>query len=154
MLVDDWFTDEDLTASSASTSELAFSVLRNDAVAFVSQSLSRGRKNFWQLTTSRISVLLSCSAVRSASTFQFLKNYEDINFFILVGEGFCGVEAFEFRQRLKSVCESYVSAFHHQNIYVSHIDTLSPIYFFAPSSLCLIMERVKCVFVLWFFNAY
>ncbi|KAJ0970153.1 hypothetical protein J5N97_023030 [Dioscorea zingiberensis] len=64
-----------------------------------------------------VSVLLSCSAVSSTSTYQFLRNYEDLNVFVLAGEAFCGVEAFEFRQRLKIVCENYVAAFHRQNIY-------------------------------------
>ncbi|PON55339.1 Vacuolar protein sorting-associated protein 54, N-terminal [Parasponia andersonii] len=91
--------------------------LRKDATGFVSQTLQRGRKNLWQLTTSRISVLLSCSAVCSASIHQFLKNYEDLNVFILAGEAFCGVEAVEFRQKLKVVCDNYFIAFHRQNIY-------------------------------------
>lgn len=103
----------------ASTSGSPWYQLRKDATGFVSQTLQRGRKNFWQLTTSRISVLLSSSAVCSASIHQFLKNYEDLNVFILAGESFCGVEAVEFRQKLKIVCDNYLIAFHRQNIYVS-----------------------------------
>jgi hypothetical protein len=95
--------------------------LRKDATEFVSQTLQRGRKNLWQLTTSRISVLLSSAAVCSTSIHQFLKNYEDLNVFILAGEAFCGVEAVEFRQKLKVVCENYFVAFHRQNIYVSFL---------------------------------
>ncbi|KAH7663045.1 Vacuolar protein sorting-associated protein 54 N-terminal [Dioscorea alata] len=94
-----------------------FNLLRKDATAYVAQTLQRGRKNLWQLTTSRVSVLLSCSAVSSTSTYQFLRNYEDLNVFVLAGEAFCGVEASEFRHRLKIVCENYVAAFHKQNIY-------------------------------------
>ncbi|XP_024441108.1 uncharacterized protein LOC7473002 isoform X1 [Populus trichocarpa] len=91
--------------------------LRKDATAFVSQTLQRGRKNLWQLTTSRVSVLLSSAVISSMSTHQFLKNYEDLNVFILAGEAFCGVEAVEFRQKLKAVCENYFLAFHRQNIH-------------------------------------
>lgn len=93
--------------------------LRKEAAAFVSHTLQRGRKNLWQLTTSRLSVLLSSAAASSTSIHQFLKNYEDLNVFILAGEAFCGVEATEFRQKLKGVCENYFVAFHRQNIYVS-----------------------------------
>ncbi|XP_052489356.1 uncharacterized protein LOC105761952 isoform X3 [Gossypium raimondii] len=89
--------------------------LRKEAIAFVSQTLLRGRKNLWQLTTSRVLVLLSSSAA-STSIHQFLKNYEDLNTFILAGEAFCGVEVVEFRKKLKGVCENYFSAFHQQNI--------------------------------------
>ncbi|XP_022755917.1 syndetin-like isoform X2 [Durio zibethinus] len=39
-----------------------------------------------------------------------------LNTFILAGEAFCGVEAVEFRQKLKGVCENYFAAFHRQNI--------------------------------------
>lgn len=91
--------------------------LRKEAAAFVSHTLQRGRKNLWQLTTSRLSVLLSSAAASSTSIHQFLKNYEDLNVFILAGEAFCGVEATEFRQKLKGVCENYFVAFHRQNIY-------------------------------------
>ncbi|WCJ41648.1 Syndetin [Euphorbia peplus] len=101
----------------ASSSGSPWYQLRNDATAFVSQTLQRGRKNLWQLTTSRVSVLLSSSAVGSMSIHQFLKNYEDLSVFILAGEAFCGVEAVEFRQKLKAVCENYFSAFHRQNVY-------------------------------------
>ncbi|PPD66516.1 hypothetical protein GOBAR_DD36604 [Gossypium barbadense] len=37
--------------------------------------------------------------------------------FILAGEAFCGVEAFEFRQKLKGVCGNYFAAFHRQNVF-------------------------------------
>ncbi|XVE79350.1 hypothetical protein DITRI_Ditri14bG0051100 [Diplodiscus trichospermus] len=90
--------------------------LRKEAIAFVSQTLQRGCKNLWQLTTSRLSVLLSSSAAASTSIHQYLKNYDDLNTFILAGEAFCGVEAVEFRQKLKGVCENYFAAFHRQNI--------------------------------------
>ncbi|KAK9094083.1 hypothetical protein Scep_025552 [Stephania cephalantha] len=105
--------DSNATSSSGSSWDL----LQKEAMAFVSQTLQRGRKNLWQLTTSRISVLLSCFGVYSASVHQFLKNYEDLNAFILAGETFCGIEAVEFRQRLKTVCENYFAAFHRQNLY-------------------------------------
>ncbi|KAI3725892.1 hypothetical protein L1987_65688 [Smallanthus sonchifolius] len=39
--------------------------LRNDAILFVSQTLQRGRKNLWQLRTSRVTVLLFYVAVSS-----------------------------------------------------------------------------------------
>lgn len=93
--------------------------LRRDATALVSQSLQRGCKNFWQLMTSRVSVLLSSAAFCSTSIHQFLKNYEDLNVYVLAGEAFCGVDASEFRKKLKAACESYFSNFHKQNIYVS-----------------------------------
>lgn len=105
----------------ASSSGSPWYQLRKDATGFVSQTLRGGRKNLWQLTTSRISVLLSSAAVCSTSIHQFLKNYEDLNVFILAGEAFCGVEAVEFRQKLKVVCENYFVAFHRQNIYVSFL---------------------------------
>ncbi|XP_042511409.1 syndetin [Macadamia integrifolia] len=104
--------DGDPTSSSASWDDL-----RKDAIAYVAQTLQRGRKNLWYLTTSRVSVLLTSSAVCSTSMHQFLRNYEDLNVFILAGEAFCGIEAVEFRQRLKTVCENYFSAFHRQNIH-------------------------------------
>ncbi|KAL2937477.1 Syndetin [Bienertia sinuspersici] len=91
--------------------------LRRDAAALVSQSLQRGCKNFWQLMMSRVSVLISSAAFCSTSIHQFLKNYEDLNTYILAGEAFCGVEASEFRNKLKAACESYFSNFHKQNIY-------------------------------------
>lgn len=103
----------------ASSSGSPWYQLRKEATAFVSQTLQRGRKNLWQLTTSRLSVLLSSAAVGSTSIHQFLKNYEDLNVFILAGEAFCGAEALEFRQKLKVVCENYFLAFHRQNIHVS-----------------------------------
>lgn len=116
----DYPTDEardDGTAASSSGSP--WFELRKDAATFVSQTLHRGRKNLWQLTTSRIAVLLSSSAVSSNSIHQFLRNYEDLSLFILAGEAFCGFEAVEFRQKLKSICGNYFIAFHRQNIYVS-----------------------------------
>ncbi|XP_048324974.1 uncharacterized protein LOC107410549 isoform X2 [Ziziphus jujuba] len=103
--------------SPTSTSGSPWYQLRKDATAFVSQTLQRGRKNLWHLTTSRVSVLLSCPATCSASIHQFLKNYEDLSVFILAGEAFCGIEAVEFRQKLKVVCENYFASFHRQNIY-------------------------------------
>ncbi|KAJ8642936.1 hypothetical protein MRB53_004684 [Persea americana] len=102
--------------NATSSSGSPFDQLRNDAIAFVAQTLQRGRRNLWQLTTSRVSALLESSAVCSTSTHQFLKNYEDLNIFILAGEAFCGVEAVGFRQKLKTVCENYIWAFHRQNI--------------------------------------
>ncbi|XP_052194607.1 uncharacterized protein LOC127802681 isoform X2 [Diospyros lotus] len=103
--------------SEASSSGSPWFQLRKDAMVFVSQTLQRGRKNLWQLTTSRVSVLLSSSAVCSTSIHQFLKNYEELNVFILAGEAFCGAKAVEFRQKVKAVCENYYLAFHRQNIY-------------------------------------
>ncbi|GAV72103.1 DUF2451 domain-containing protein/DUF2450 domain-containing protein [Cephalotus follicularis] len=103
--------------SAESSSGSPWYQLRKDATAFVSQTLQRGRKNLWQLLTSRLSVLLSSASVSSTSIHQFLKVYEDLNVFILAGEAFCGVEAVEFRQKLKDVCENYFAAFHRQNIY-------------------------------------
>lgn len=105
--------------SAASSSGSPWFLLRKDAVTFVSHALQRGRRNLWQLTTSRVSVLLSSSAVSSTSIHQFLRNYEDLSIFILAGESFCGTEAIEFRQKVKSICEGYFAAFHRQNIYVS-----------------------------------
>ncbi|THG13830.1 hypothetical protein TEA_014308 [Camellia sinensis var. sinensis] len=103
--------------SEASSSGSPWFQLRKDATVFVSQTLQRGRKNLWQLTTSRVSVLLSSAAVSSSSIHQFLINYEDLNIFILAGEAFCGAKAVEFRQKVKAVCENYLVAFHRQNIY-------------------------------------
>ncbi|KAK4753762.1 hypothetical protein SAY87_001866 [Trapa incisa] len=91
--------------------------LRKDATDFVSQTLMRGRKNLWQLTTSRVSVLISSAAVSSMSIHQFLRIYEDLNTFVLAGEAFCGVEATEFRNKLKAVCENYFTTFHRQTFY-------------------------------------
>ncbi|XP_015951750.1 uncharacterized protein LOC107476449 isoform X1 [Arachis duranensis] len=105
---------EDIVASS---SESPWYHLRKEATAFVSQTLQRGRKNLWHLTASRMSVLLSSPAACSASIHQFLRNYEDLSVFILAGEAFCGVEAVEFRQKLKVVCENYFNAFHRQNVH-------------------------------------
>jgi syndetin len=103
---------------STSGTDSPFYQLRTDAAKLVGQTFERGRRNLWQLATSRLSVLLSSSAVCSTSTYQFLKNYEDITIFILAGEAFCGFEASEFRQKLKTVCLNYVVSFHRQNIYV------------------------------------
>ncbi|XP_020093845.1 syndetin isoform X2 [Ananas comosus] len=100
-----------------SSSDSPFYQLRKEATAFVAHALERGRRNLWQLSTSRVTVLLSCSAVCSTSTHQFLRNCEDLNIFILAGEAFCGVEAVEFRQKLKIVCENYIVTFHRQNVY-------------------------------------
>ncbi|GJN20039.1 hypothetical protein PR202_gb07362 [Eleusine coracana subsp. coracana] len=103
---------------STSGMDSPFYQLRTDAAKLVGNTFERGRRNLWQLATSRLSVLLSSSAVCSTSTYQFLKNYEDITIFILAGEAFCGFEASEFRQKLKTVCLNYVMSFHRQNIYV------------------------------------
>ncbi|XP_041993947.1 syndetin-like isoform X1 [Salvia splendens] len=103
--------------SAASSSGSPWFLLRKDALTFVSLALQRGCRNLWQLTTSRISVLLSSPAVSSTSIHQFLRNYEDLSIFILAGEAFCGTEAIEFRQKVKSICEGYFAAFHRQNIY-------------------------------------
>ncbi|XP_059314757.1 uncharacterized protein LOC132065389 isoform X2 [Lycium ferocissimum] len=103
--------------STASSSGSPWFQLRKDATTCVSHTLLRGRKNLWQLTTSRAAVLLSSPAIHSASIHQFLITYEDLNIFVLAGEAFCGSEAVEFRQKVKSVCESYLAAFHRQNIY-------------------------------------
>ncbi|XP_062205104.1 uncharacterized protein LOC133907097 [Phragmites australis] len=94
-----------------------FYQLRTDATKLVAHTFERGRRNLWQLATSRLSVLLSSSAVCSTSTYQFLKNYEDLTIVILAGEAFCGFEASEFRQKLKTVCLNYIVSFHRQNIY-------------------------------------
>ncbi|KAK3153224.1 hypothetical protein QOZ80_2BG0169460 [Eleusine coracana subsp. coracana] len=102
---------------STSGMDSPFYQLRTDAAKLVGNTFERGRRNLWQLATSRLSVLLSSSAVCSTSTYQFLKNYEDITIFILAGEAFCGFEASEFRQKLKTVCLNYVMSFHRQNIY-------------------------------------
>jgi syndetin len=138
--------------SSASSSGSPWFQLRKDAAAFVSQTLRRGRKNFWQLTTSRVAVLLSSSAVSSASTHQFLKDYEDLNIFILAGEAFCGIEALEFRQKVKAVCESYFLACHRQNIHESlghrHIIKISACY------LCMFPDGIFMKLVVTFRNEF
>ncbi|KAF5819783.1 putative vacuolar protein sorting-associated protein [Helianthus annuus] len=103
--------------SAASSSGSSWFQLRSDATTFVSQTLQRGRRNLWQLATSRLSVLLSSDAVGSTSIHQFLKIYEDLNVFILAGEAFCGAEAAEFRLKVKAICENYYASFHRQNIY-------------------------------------
>ncbi|ESQ51257.1 hypothetical protein EUTSA_v10016162mg [Eutrema salsugineum] len=91
--------------------------LRKESAAFVSETLQRGRRNLWQLTTSRVSVLLSSPAASSTSIHQFLKNYEDLSVFILAGEAFCGFEVIDFREKLKGVCENYFTAFHRQSMH-------------------------------------
>lgn len=93
--------------------------LRKESAAFVSETLQRGRRNLWQLTTSRVSVLLSSPGASSTSIHQFLKNYEDLSVFILAGEAFCGFEVVDFREKLKGVCENYFTAFHRQSMHVS-----------------------------------
>ncbi|XAR60054.1 hypothetical protein NMG60_11033286 [Bertholletia excelsa] len=103
--------------SEASSSGSPWFQLRKDAALIVSQTLQRGRKNLWQLITSRMSVMLSSTAVCSTSIHQFLRNYEDLVVFILAGEAFCGADAIDLRQKVKAVCENYYVAFHRQNIY-------------------------------------
>ncbi|KAK8969645.1 hypothetical protein KSP40_PGU007524 [Platanthera guangdongensis] len=103
--------------TSTSSCDSPFYHLRKDATLFVSQTLDRRRESFWQLATSRVSVLLASPAVYSTSTFQFLRNYEDLNIFVLAGEAFCSLQATEFRKRLKTISGSYVAAFHRQNVY-------------------------------------
>lgn len=107
--------------NASSSDESPWYHLRKEAMVFVSQTLQRGRKNLWHLTTSRVSVLLSSDAACTTSIHQFLKNYEDLSVFILAGEAFCGIEAVEFRQKLKVVCENYFIAFHRQNVHVSDL---------------------------------
>ncbi|KAL4577005.1 hypothetical protein LXL04_013106 [Taraxacum kok-saghyz] len=109
--------DDGSGASSSGDGGSPWFHLRNDATRFVSQTLQRGVRNVWQLTTSRVSVLLSSSSVSSTSIHQFLKIYEDLNTFILAGESFCGSEAVDFRHKLKSISENYYHAFHKQNIH-------------------------------------
>ncbi|XP_031482912.1 uncharacterized protein LOC116252643 isoform X2 [Nymphaea colorata] len=104
-------TDDPTPSSSSSCDQL-----RKESVAYIAQALQKGRRNLWHLTASRVSVLLSCSAASSTSTHQFLKNYEDLNSFVLAGEAFCGAEASEFRQRLKIVSENYLASLHRQSI--------------------------------------
>ncbi|KAL2328530.1 hypothetical protein Fmac_021957 [Flemingia macrophylla] len=103
--------------SAPSNIESTWYHLRQESTTFVSQTLQRGRRNLWHLTASRVSVLLSSAAACTASIHQFLKNYEDLSVFILTGEAFCGIEAVEFRQKLKVVCENYFIAFHRQNVH-------------------------------------
>lgn len=122
--------DHNISNEVCSSNPSPFHQLRKDAIVYVSRALDRGRKNLWHFITSRLSALLSCSSVSSTSTHQFLKNYEDLNVFILAGEAFCGIEALEFRQRLKTVCESYVAIFHRQNFHVSVTVFTLFIYFF------------------------
>ncbi|XP_006662571.2 syndetin [Oryza brachyantha] len=112
-------SSSDVSSPDTSTSgtDSPFYQLRTDATKLVAHAFERGRRNLWQLATSRLSVLLSSSVVFSTSTYQFLKNYEDLTIFILAGEAFCGFEASEFRQKLKGICLNYVVTFHRQNIY-------------------------------------
>lgn len=124
------FTETSNVETAMLRSDSPFYQLRKDTTALVAHTLERGRKNLWQLITSRLSVLLSCSAICSTSNYQFLRNYEDLSTFILAGEAFCGVEASEFRQKLKVVCENYVAAFHRQNVYVCITPILLIIFFF------------------------
>ncbi|XP_009356960.2 syndetin isoform X1 [Pyrus x bretschneideri] len=127
-LVDEASKDDSTTSTSGSP----WYQLRKDATAFVSQTLQRGRKNLWQLTATRVSVLLSSASVSSASIHQFLKNYEDLGVFILAGEAFCGIEAADFRQKLKAVCENYFLAFHRQNIHALKMVLEREIWFMMP----------------------
>ncbi|XP_027084711.1 uncharacterized protein [Coffea arabica] len=113
----DYANNERDDGSAASSSGSPWFQLRKDATTLVSHTLRRGRRNLWQLATSRVAVLLSSSAVCSTSTYQFLKNYEDLNTFVLSGEAFCGIEAVEFRQKVKTVCENYFVSFHRQSIH-------------------------------------
>ncbi|KAJ4903130.1 hypothetical protein Rs2_17081 [Raphanus sativus] len=101
----------------ASNGESPWYYLRKESAALVSETLQRGRRNLWQLTTSRVSVLLSSPAASSTSMHQFLKNYEDLSVFILAGEAFCGFEVVDFREKLKGVCENYFTAFHRQSMH-------------------------------------
>ncbi|KAL0903290.1 hypothetical protein M5K25_027659 [Dendrobium thyrsiflorum] len=105
------------SSTSTSSCNSPFYHLRKDATSFVAQTLHKRRESLWQLATSRANVLLSSHVVYSTSTFQFLQNYEDLNVFILAGEAFCGSQATEFRNRLKSISENYVAAFHRQNVH-------------------------------------
>uniref|UniRef100_A0A0D3C2F9 Syndetin C-terminal domain-containing protein n=2 Tax=Brassica oleracea var. oleracea TaxID=109376 RepID=A0A0D3C2F9_BRAOL len=100
-----------------SSGESPWYYLRKESAALVSETLQRGRRNLWQLTTSRVSVLLSSPASSSTSMHQFLKNYEDLSAFILAGEAFCGFEVVDFREKLKGVCENYFTAFHRQSMH-------------------------------------
>ncbi|KAJ0260158.1 DUF2451 domain-containing protein [Hirschfeldia incana] len=101
----------------ASNGESPWYYLRKESASLVSETLQRGRRNLWQLTTSRVSVLLSSPAASSTSMHQFLKNYEDLSVFILAGEAFCGFEVVDFREKLKGVCENYFTAFHRQSMH-------------------------------------
>lgn len=104
-----------------SSGESPWYYLRKESAALVSETLQRGRRNLWQLTTSRVSVLLSSPTASSTSMHQFLKNYEDLSVFILAGEAFCGFEVLDFREKLKGVCENYFTAFHRQSMHVSAV---------------------------------
>ncbi|CAH8363778.1 unnamed protein product [Eruca vesicaria subsp. sativa] len=105
------------SGDTVSNSESPWYYLRKESAGFVSETLQRGRRNLWQLTTSRVSVLLSSPAASSTSIHQFLKNYEDLSVFILAGEAFCGFEVVDFREKLKGVCENYFTAFHKQSMH-------------------------------------
>ncbi|KAJ4874155.1 hypothetical protein Rs2_44000 [Raphanus sativus] len=105
------------SGETVSNGESPWYYLRKESAGFVSETLQRGRRNLWQLTTSRVSVLLSSPAASSTSIHQFLKNYEDLSVFILAGEAFCGFEVVDFREKLKAVCENYFTAFHRQSMH-------------------------------------
>ncbi|CAF2124424.1 unnamed protein product [Brassica napus] len=105
------------SGDTVSNGESPWYYLRKESAGFVSGTLQRGRRNLWQLTTSRVSVLLSSPAASSTSIHQFLKNYEDLSVFILAGEAFCGFEVVDFREKLKAVCENYFTAFHRQSMH-------------------------------------
>ncbi|XP_019093935.1 PREDICTED: syndetin [Camelina sativa] len=105
------------SGDAVSCGESPWYYLRKESAAFVSETLQRGRRNLWQLTTSRVSVLLSSPGASSTSIHQFLKNYEDLSIFILAGEAFCGFEVVDFREKLKGVCENYFTAFHRQSMH-------------------------------------
>ncbi|KAL1209511.1 hypothetical protein V5N11_020412 [Cardamine amara subsp. amara] len=109
--------DESRESGDTSSGESPWYYLRKETAGFVSETLQRGRRNLWQLTTSRVSVLLSSPAASSTSIHQFLKNYEDLSVFILAGEAFCGFEVVDFREKLKGVCENYFTAFHKQSMH-------------------------------------
>ena len=128
------------SGDTVSNGESPWYYLRKESAGFVSGTLQRGRRNLWQLTTSRVSVLLSSPAASSTSIHQFLKNYEDLSVFILAGEAFCGFEVVDFREKLKAVCENYFTAFHRQSMHVSSVsqfplDYIVPSYFHASPLL-------------------
>ena len=141
--------DQPLDDSAASSSGSPWYELRRDATTLVSQALQRGRKNFWQLMTSRVSVLLSSNAFCSTSIHQFLRNYEDLSVFVLAGEAFCGAKAYEFRNNLKIACESYYSNYHKQNIYVS-LYLVSSIMHILQILLSLVYELILVLSVITF----
>ncbi|EFH54914.1 hypothetical protein ARALYDRAFT_343860 [Arabidopsis lyrata subsp. lyrata] len=112
--------ESDVSGTSSSVqhvSNIAIDESRNSGDTVSSKILQRGRRNLWQLTTSRVSVLLSSPGASSTSIHQFLKNYEDLSVFILAREAFCGFEVVDFREKLKGVCENYFTAFHRQSMH-------------------------------------